>query len=185
MSSFHNWEERIDFEEPVGSQEDARALSATQRVRIMGSSHPDELLEKPCPRRSLLFPFKHSNGKNILESNQAGGGVFVMGSGAPQLERITREVSCEIMRGRWWEEGVVWDEGAGVRPYEDEHAGEERGPEQGVSNVSTLRGEGERTHMYIKTFAVSPETSYRIVPKYFVDKISRVQRRRSVERGTC
>lgn len=41
--------------------------------------------------------------------------------GAPQLERITREVSCEIMRERWWKEGVVWDEGAGVRPHEDEH----------------------------------------------------------------
>lgn len=79
---------------------------------------------------------------------------------------------------------MVWDEGAGVQPYEDEHTGEERGPEQGVSNLSTLGSQGERMHVYIRTFAASLETSYRIVPKYFVHKISRVQRRCSVERGT-
>lgn len=172
------------MEEPVGSQEDARALPATQRVRIPGSSPPGELVEKPWPRRRPPFPSKHSNGKNILESNQAGGGVFVMELGAPQLERITREVSCELMRERWWKEGVVWDEGAGVRPHEDEHTGEERGPEQGVSNISTLGSQGERVHLYLKTFAASLEASYRIVPKCLVDRISRVQRRCCVKRGT-
>lgn len=46
--------------------------------------------------------------------------------GTPELERIKRKVSYEIMRERWTREGVVWDVEIGAEPHRDERTGEQR-----------------------------------------------------------
>lgn len=52
----------------------------------------------------------------------------VMELGAPVLERIEREVSCEVMRDREMVKGRGWGRFWGMDTG-DEHAGEERLPE--------------------------------------------------------